>query len=338
VVTAAGGPELKSVFDLSGRTVHVRKSSSYYESLQKLNKGLREMGRKPVKIVAADEYLEDEDLLEMMDAGIIPVIVIDSHKGTFWAQVFKNIVLHPGIKVNTGGEIAWAIRQNSPKLKKVINEFGKKNKQGTLFGNMVLNRYLKDAGYVRNNVAEQEREKFKRVVSLFRKYGAQYDFDWLLLGALAYQESMLDHSKRSKAGAVGIMQVLPSTAKDPNVGIPNIEKLESNIHAGTKYLRFMVDRYFADEKIDNLNKGLFAIASYNAGPAKMDRLRREAAKAGLDPNLWFGNVEVIAAKRIGRETVQYVGNIYKYYIAYKLIIDQLKPEKDKILDSTPKKK
>jgi membrane-bound lytic murein transglycosylase MltF len=148
-----------------------------------------------------------------------------------------------------------------------------------------------------------------------------YDFDWLGVAALAYQESRIDQSKRSHAGAVGVMQLLPSTAADRNVGIPNIEKIEDNIHAGVKYIRFIVDRYYAEEPMDRLNKRLFAFASYNAGPAKVARLRREARVMGLDPNVWFRNVEIVAAKRIGRETVQYVSNIYKYYIAYRLIVD-----------------
>ena len=160
-------------------------------------------------------------------------------------------------------------------------------------------------------------------VALFRKYADQYGFDYLKIIALAYQESQLDHSKRSHAGAVGIMQLLPSTARDPNVNIPDINILENNIHAGNKYLRFLDDRYFSDPSIDRLNQMLFTFASYNAGPGKVTRLRKEAAKMGLDPNVWFGNVEVVAAKRIGREVVQYVSNIYKYYIAYRLIVDHL---------------
>jgi membrane-bound lytic murein transglycosylase MltF len=150
-----------------------------------------------------------------------------------------------------------------------------------------------------------------------------YDFDWLVVAALAYQESRIDQSKRSQAGAIGVMQLLPSTATDRNVGIQNIEEVENNIHAGVKYLRFIVDRYYANEPMDRLNKGLFAFASYNAGPARVAKLRKEAREMGLDPNVWFRNVEIVAAKRIGRETVQYVSNIYKYYVAYRLIVDQL---------------
>ena len=143
------------------------------------------------------------------------------------------------------------------------------------------------------------------------------------MAALAYQESRIDQSKRSPAGANGVMQLLPSTAKDKNVNIKDIHEIENNIHAGVKYLRFIIDQYYENEPMDQLNKVLFAFACYNAGPAKIARLRTEAKKMGVDPNAWFRNVEVVAAKRIGRETVQYVSNIYKYYIAYRLILDQL---------------
>jgi len=121
-------------------------------------------------------------------------------------------------------------------------------------------------------------------------------------------------------GAIGVMQVMPATGAELKVG--DITQTEANIHAGVKYMRFMVDRYFKNEPMDNLNKGLFAFASYNAGPGRVRQLRKEAAKRGLDPNVWFGNVEQIASERIGRETVTYVSNIYKYYIAYRLIVEE----------------
>jgi len=321
VVTNEKGPSLNHLDDLAGMEIHVRKSSSYYESLLALNEKLKKDGKKEVRIIPADENLEDEDLLEMVNAGLIPMIVMDSHKAAFWKKIFAHIKVQDKIKVNSGGKIAWAMRKNSPKLKGMVNAFVKQNKKGTLMGNMLFKRYLKSTEYVKKSLDPKELAKFDRTISLFKQYGKQYDFDWLMLGALAYQESTIDQSKRSHAGAVGAMQILPTTARDKNVNIPNIEKIEPNIHAGTKYLRFMVDRYFADEKMDELNKGLFAFAAYNAGPAKVAKLRKEAADMGLDPNVWFRNVEVVAAKRIGRETVQYVSNIYKYYVAYKLIAE-----------------
>lgn len=323
LITGPAAPAIKCLDDLAGKKIHVRPSSSYYGSLKRLNASFKKQGKPPVKIVSADEYLEDSDLLEMVNTGLIPMVIVDNHKARFWAEIFDHITLHPDIVANTGGEIAWAIRKNSPKLKAVVNEFVKGHKKGTLLGNVIFKRYLKTNKWARNSVSPKELKKFQDTVALFRKYADQYGFDYLKIIALAYQESQLDHSKRSRAGAIGIMQLLPSTARDPNVNIPDIKVLEKNIHAGNKYLRFLDDRYFNDSSIDRLNQVLFTFASYNAGPGKVTRLRKEAAKMGFDPNVWFGNVEVVAAKRIGAETVQYVSNIYKYYIAYRLIVDQL---------------
>jgi membrane-bound lytic murein transglycosylase MltF len=258
----------------------------------------------------------------MVDAGLIPMIVMDSHKAQFWAQIFDKIKVHSDIAVRTGGEVAWAFRKNSPKLKAIINEFVKGHKKGTLIGNMLLKRYLKDTKYVKNSISKPELEKFEAMVQLFKKYADTYDFDYLMMAAQAYQESGLDHNKKSHAGAIGVMQLLPSTAADRNVNIAEIEKLENNIHAGIKYMRFIINHYYEIEPMDEVNKMLFAFASYNAGPAKVNMLRQKTAKMGLDPNVWFHNVEVAASKVIGRETVQYVSNIYKYYIAYRMVTDQ----------------
>jgi membrane-bound lytic murein transglycosylase MltF len=121
---------------------------------------------------------------------------------------------------------------------------------------------------------------------------------------------------------VGVMQVLPSTAADPNVAIERIDELENNIHAGVRYLAFLRDRYFSDPEISPLDRNAFSWAAYNAGPAKVRKMRQQAAKMGLDPNIWFSNVEVAAARVVGREPVQYVSNIYKYYVAYRLVADR----------------
>ncbi|MGB5616307.1 MAG: lytic transglycosylase F [Desulfobacterales bacterium] len=330
LVTGPAAPEVKNLDDLAGKEIHVRRSSSYYESLMQLNQSFQRAGKPKMNLVLADETFEDEDLLEMVNAGLIPMIVMDNHKAEFWDQIFNHIKVHPDIAVRSGGEIAWSFRKDSPKLKAVVNEFVKGHRKGTLFGNILLKRYLRDTKYVKNAIAQKELEKFEAMVALFEKYAGRYDFDYLMIGAQAFQESGLDHSKRSPAGAIGVMQMLPSTASDPNVGIADIEKLEKNIHAGTKYLRFIVDRYFKDEAMDDTNKILFAFASYNAGPARVISLRDKAAKMGLDPNVWFHNVEVVAGKEIGRETVQYVSNIYKYYIAYRMVFNQLE-KKEKLM-------
>jgi membrane-bound lytic murein transglycosylase MltF len=173
---------------------------------------------------------------------------------------------------------------------------------------------------VESATSEAELEKFAQTIDLFKKYAGQYEFDWLMLAALGYQESRLDQNVRSHVGAIGVMQVMPATGASMKVG--DIKQIEPNIHAGTKYMRTILDTYFADAKMDGLNRSLFAFASYNAGPSRVAGLRREAEKRGLDPDVWFANVERVAAEKIGRETVQYVSNIYKYYVAYKLILEE----------------
>ncbi len=320
VVTGPDSPSIENREALSGREICVRPSSSYHESLVALNRELAKAGRPPVKICKADESLEDEDVLQMVDAGILPATVAKLPIARFWAQIYDRLTVHENLVLRSDGQIAWALRKNTPGIAKVVNDFVRTHRAGTLFGNVLLKRYVGSAERLKNPTSEAEMRRFRDLAAHLRKYAGKYDFDWILVGAQAYQESGLDQGKRSRAGAVGVMQIKPETAADPNVGIRNVENVENNVHAGVKYLRFLVDRYFQDEGIDRLNRGLFAIASYNAGPARVTQLRKKAKTAGLDPNRWFGNVEVIAAREIGRETVDYVSNIYKYYVAYKATV------------------
>jgi membrane-bound lytic murein transglycosylase MltF len=322
LVTAADVEAPANLDSLGGREVHVRRSSSYHESLASLNQRLKREGKPLVKIVPVDEKLEDEDILQMVDAGILPATVCKLQIAQFWAKLYDRVRVHDNLVLRTGGQIAWALRKNTPELKKVVDAFVLKHKRGTMFGNVLLQRYLGDVDRLKTINSEAELRKFRELGALFRRHADQYDLDWLLVAAQGYQESQLDQSKRSAAGAVGIMQIKPTTAADPNVGIDDVYKADGNVHAGVKYVRFLADRYFDDPGIDAQNRMLLALAAYNAGPARVAKLRSEAAKVGLDPNQWFNNVEIIAARRIGRETVDYVGNIYKYYTVYRAIAEQ----------------
>ena len=282
--------------------------------------------KKPAVILKeAPETLEDEDLIEMVNAGLIPFIVVDKHKADFWKQVFPKIRVHDGIALRTGGNIAWAIRKGSPQLKAALDDFLARHGKQTTTGNMILTRYLKSAKYVKDAASEAERKKFVALIKYFQKYGDKYDVDWLLMAAQGYQESQLNQAARSKVGAIGVMQVMPATGKE--LGVGDIRNVESNIHAGVKYVRWMIDQYYGNEPMTQLDKALFAFASYNAGAGRISQLRKEAAKRGLDPNVWFHNVEHIAAAKIGMETVTYVSNIYKYYITYSLILETMEEKK-----------
>ncbi|MCJ7754637.1 MAG: lytic transglycosylase F [Thermoanaerobaculales bacterium] len=322
VVTGPGSPAIATLDDLAGKQVFVRPSSSYRESLEKLNATFRQRGLEEIVIAPVSEYLETEDLLEMVNAGLIGITIADDYLAEFWAQMFPNIMVHADVAVGTGQTIGWAIRRDATGLKAQVDQFIKVNRGGKMLGNMLIKRYLENTKFVKNALADKERDKFTATVDLFRKYSDQYGFDYLMVAAQGYQESGLDQSVVSPVGALGIMQVMPTTAADKSVGIPDISTPENNIHAGTKYLRYVVENFFDDPAIDEVNRTLFAFASYNAGPNRIQRLRGETASMGFDPNIWFGNVEVVVAKDVGREPVQYVSNIYKYYTVYSMLQDQ----------------
>ena len=320
VVSGPASPPIASVDDLSGKEVYVRKGSIGHESVEKLNADLAKRGKTPAKLRFALDSLEDEDLLEMLNAGLVQYVVVDDYLARFWAGVLPAIKLNPDVALRTGGEIAWAIRKDSPLLKAEINTFLAKYPEGSATRNMLFQKYLKSTKFVKNAASSGERKKFEEMVRFFKAYSDKYDLDYLLMAAQGYQESQLNQNAKSQVGAVGVMQMMPATGQEQNVG--DITQIEPNIHAGVKYMRFMIDQYFEKEPMDRLNKGLFAFAAYNAGPNRIQSMRRLAEKRGLDPNVWFNNVELVVSEKVGRETVTYVSNIYKYYVAYKLVAEQ----------------
>ena len=324
-VIAVSGPgvsPINSVQDLAGREIYLRPSDAPKAAVDRFNADLDKAGKAPVRIRPAPEVLADEDMIEMVSAGLVPVTLVEDHIAEFWQQVFPNIVLNKAAAVRTDGETGMMVRKGSPKLLEELNAFIARYPQGSLTRNVLLEKYLKSIKYAKPATAEADMKRFREVVELMKKYSSQYDMDYLLMAAQGYQESGLDHTRKSHVGAVGVMQVMPKTGAEQKVG--DVRQLEPNIHAGVKYMRFMIDRYYANEPMDALNKALFAFASYNAGPARIRQLREKASARGLDPNKWFNNVEIVAAESIGRETVQYVSNIYKYYLAYQMTVENRK--------------
>lgn len=329
LVTGPTAPGITTLDELAGKEIFVRASSSYFEHLQTLNNTFEANGKQPIVLSMLDEELEDEDAMAMVNAGLLAWAVVDEHKAKIWAAVFTDMTLRSDIAIHEGGEIAWAIRKDDPQLLAVLNKFVATHKIGTTFGNILKKRYMGEKSPVLHATSQEELAKFEMLIKLFKQYGEEYDFDALMIAAQGYQESKLDQSARSHRGAVGIMQLLPSTAADPSVGITGIEDdPDHNIHAGTKYMRLLVDKYLDDPAIDDKNRTLMAFAAYNAGPGNLRKFRKVAQESGLDPNVWFGNVEHAAAEIVGRETVQYVANIYKYYVAYRLAIER-RTERDK---------
>jgi len=322
IVTGPGSAALSTLSDLGGKEVYVNPLTTYYQNLQKANAQLQKEGKTPIVVKAADKNLNDDDLVQMVNAGLIPATVTTTQRAALWSQVLDHVQPHPDLVVASGQQLAWPMRKTNPQLKQLVDEFIASHSVGSSFGNALLRRYLQNTKWVKNSTSGEEMKKFQANLELFQKYAGEYDFDYLMIAAQGYQESLLDQSKRNASGAVGIMQVIPKYAAASPINIPDVRTADGNIHAGTKMLRNIEDTYFDDPKIDRVNKTLFVFASYNAGPNRIARLRKEAADMGLDPNVWFGNVELVAAKDIGQETVTYVANTYKYYVAYKLALEQ----------------
>jgi membrane-bound lytic murein transglycosylase MltF len=308
---------LHSLKDLAGRAVYVRPNSDYWASLERLNVRFRREGMRPVKIRKAPASLEPEDLLEMVNAGAIPMTVSSSQIARLWESVFKNLRVCDKLAISKGGKIAWAVRKNNPELRASLNAFLKTCRKGTLLGNIYLSRYFDKNQWILNPFNREDREKRKRYRVLIKQFADRYGFDPLLIQALAYQESKLNHGTVGASGAEGIMQIHPETAADENIGIRNIQDLENNIHAGVKYLAFLRDQYFGDKHLRERDRIRFALAAYNAGPARIEKARELAKKMGLNPDKWFRNVEIAVLKEVGQTTVQYVSNINKYYLLFK---------------------
>jgi membrane-bound lytic murein transglycosylase MltF len=322
VVTAATAPPLSGIEDLSRKRVFVRRSSSYFQSLEALNERLRAARRPPVQIIEANENLETEDILELVNADVVQYTLCDRYIARTWAGVLPNIRIHESLVTRAAAEVGPIVRKDSPALQTALVEFIATHGPGTTFGNAIVQRYTSGNTWIRNPNATDERRRFDEALPFFEKYASEYGFDHLLIAAQAYQESRIDQSLTSDAGAVGVMQIRPDTAADPSVGIPDVRTLDDNVHAGVKYLRYISDRYFRDAHFDELNRHVFAFAAYNAGATRVQKLRAEAGREGFDPNQWFNNVEIVAARDVGREPVEYVRNILMYWVAYRLAQDQ----------------
>lgn len=321
---------LAALEDLEGRTVTLRSDTSYEEHLEEIVEDFQKRGLEPPTVRTVGDYLATEDILEMVNAGIFDVTVADRYLAEAWAGVMPDLVVRSDLVIGRGEGLAMAVRASDSELLSALNQFIGKNRKGSLLGNMLFTRYFEKATWLKNPAADLEERGNGPEAGFFREYAPRYGFDWLMIAAQAYRESRFDQSKRSRAGAVGIMQIKPSTAADPNVGIGDVEVLENNIHAGVKYLAFVRDRYFSDEGISPDDRMGFALAAYNAGPRRVVNARNLASEQGLDPNQWFDHVELVVAQKVGLEPIQYVRDIHAYSIALRMAYDEgLKRELDR---------
>jgi len=313
IVTRKGGPAISKLEDLSGQEVYVVSGSAQMESMARLNERLKKEGLAPIRVIQAEPYVAHENLLEMIHASMIPAGVVPDVFARLWKRVFKDLVIHEEIPVSTGMKAAWAVRKENPELLASMNAAiasALKKKKNVFERN--FNQYFKRTHWITNPFSKGS--KFQ-LSSHFERESTAFGMDWLQLMAQGFQESSLNQKAKSPYGAVGIMQVLPSTAKW--LGVHNYMELEGNVHAGAKYMARLMARYAKDPNISKEDRFFLALASYNAGPGRVGKYRKRAVKLGYDANRWFGNVEKVALRSGNLETVMYVRNILNYTMAYK---------------------
>jgi len=323
--------------DLSGQRIYIREGTSYQSSLEKLNKRLSAKKSPPAEIILLPGLVNTGEILQMVSAGIVEMTVADSHLASIAVELLPDLSVHDNIVFNDDVRFGWMVRKKNPELKAALNQFVKTVKKGTLLGNIYYKRYFKENPWAREYLEKEDLDKLSKYSSLFQKYAEKYGFDWILIAALAFQESRFDPTVRSRQGAVGLMQVLPSTGK--HVEIPDITSPENNVHAGVKYLHYLMDTYFPAEGVTPDNRLRLALASYNAGPTNIKKSRQATEKMGYDSNIWFGNTELGVLRQVGPEPIQYVRNINKYYISFlisEIIMDAKKELIQQKLDDLKK--
>jgi membrane-bound lytic murein transglycosylase MltF len=331
IVGGLTSPKLYTLADLAGKELYLPEGSSYESAARKLSDSLVRIGLPAIVIKPVDPFLETEDVLELVDSGVIPYTATVEDVARLWTNVMDSLVLYDKIPLAQNISYGMVFRKESPKLKAATDKFAKKNAKGTVMGNQLYKKYVVNVKRLRGMHSKKTLAQVKALRTTFQKYADQYLLDWLLLVAQGYQESLLNQSAVSPVGAIGIMQVMPATAAGRPLHIKNIHRVDNNIHAGVKYMRFLVDEYFNTPEIDLLNRHLLALAAYNCGPGRVAQLRKKAKAKGLNPNVWFDNVEIIAAREIGRETVQYVSNIYKFYTSYRALNYYISQKGEKII-------
>ncbi|MCU0984032.1 MAG: transporter substrate-binding domain-containing protein [Acetobacteraceae bacterium] len=321
VVRHKDAPAIETIEDLAGKTLLLTRGTSYVPNARAVSERLVAAGRQPIRIIEAPPYLETEDVLELVNAGTVRYTIADDHLAEVWDKLLPDLVVQHGVHLVSGGTIAWAVQPGATALKTAIDAF-----LGTLLADRatamtIYRRYFENVAFIRNPFGPTERDRTRQLAPHFRTVAEQAGFDFLLMMAQGFQESRLDAQARSPVGARGVMQLMPATGAE--MGVRDLHNAQENIQGGVRYMQKLRETYFNDPAIAPLEQVKFALAGYNAGPNRINRLRQEAAAQGLDPNVWFGNVERVVQRRVGSEPVRYVANIFAIYAMYAMANDLL---------------
>ena len=321
----------KRLQDMSGRSLTLPVGSAVSDALREVNQQLAQHKKPPIVVEWADSSLAVEDVLEMVQAGIYPWTAVELPIAERWQKVMPGLRIERQLVVGEKGDMSWFVRRESPMLRASVDRFlagyRAPSDQDSAFQRVYRRSYK-----VRNPmVTRADRQRLERVRSVLQKHGEKQDLDWLQLAAVAYKESTLNPAARGASGATGLMQITPAAAR--SVGVGNIQALDNNVLAATRYMARIRREFFSSRQIAEAERMAFVLAAYNMGPQRVQGLRAEARRRGLNPNRWFFQVERVAMEQMGMGVVSYVNAVNKYYLAYDRERFLLEPQKQKLSSS-----
>ncbi|CRM21001.1 transglycosylase SLT domain-containing protein [Pseudomonas sp. 25 R 14] len=313
---------------LSGRTLALTTGSAAGEAVNQINQKLALRKLPPVKVEWVDPSLAVEDVLEMVQAGIFHLTIVERPIAERWSKVLPKLRFDRQVAISEPGEEYWFVRQDASMLRASIDRFLKTYKTPS-DQDVAFQRIYRRLYKVRYPLARADRQRLEKLRPVLQKHAREQGMDWLNLAALAYKESSLNPAAKSGSGPTGLMQITPSAAQ--RVGVNNIQTLDSNVQAGARYLALIRRKFFASPKLNERERMAFVLAAYNMGPERVQGMRAEARRRGLNPNQWFFQVERIAMEQVGMGGVSYVNSVNKYYLAFDRERDSLEPVSAKIV-------
>ncbi|MGW8465510.1 transglycosylase SLT domain-containing protein [Pseudomonas sp. CLCA07] len=316
------------VEQLSGKTLALPNGSAAGDAVSQINSKLALHKLAPITIEWVDPSLAVEDVLEMVQGGIFHLTIVEQPIAERWGKILPKLRFDKQVQISEPGEEFWFVRRDASMLRASIDRFlttyKKPSDQDVAFLRIYRRLYQ-----VHNPLAKADRQRLEKLRPVLQKHADAQGMDWLNLAALAFKESGLQPNARNSGGPTGLMQITPSAAQ--RVGVNNIQDLDANVQAGAKYLAMIRRKFFASPKLNERERMAFVLAAYNIGPERVQGMRAEARRRGLNPNQWFFQVERIAMEQVGMGPVSYVNSVNKYYLAFDRERESLEPPGQKVV-------
>ncbi|MCY1272119.1 Membrane-bound lytic murein transglycosylase F [compost metagenome] len=322
LIARQGNRRYARLEQLAGRSITLPAGSAAGEAIRKVNERLALKHLRPMTIEWLDPSLAVEDVLELVNAGIVDFSVVEQPIAERWAKVFGKLRVDRQLVFDDRESMTWFVRRDAPMLRASVNRFLKEYR-APADQDVAFQRLYRRAYKVRNPLQVADRKRLESLRPTLQRYAEENRLDWLALAAVAFKESSLNASARGAGGATGLMQITPAAARA--VGVGSVQQKDNNVQAASKYMAMLRRKFFASPRLKERDRLAFILAAYNLGPERVQGLRAEARRRGLDPNQWFFQVERVAAEQMGMGVVNYVSSVNKYYVAFQRQRDGLEP-------------